>query len=94
MLPPLLTSAFNYTSKPLTSKCRESRKPFEGQTLGRPNRAVVHPRSFREGKYVHSDMAWDISRNSLELLERIVEEVLRVVHTTIDEGFLRKGISA
>lgn len=49
---------------------------------------------FREGKYVHSDMAWDISRNSLELLERIVEEVLRVVHTTIDEEFLRKGISA
>ena len=49
---------------------------------------------FRDGKYVHSDMSWDISRNSLELLERIVEEVLRVVHTTIDEEFLRKGISA
>jgi hypothetical protein len=49
---------------------------------------------FREGKYVHSDMAWDISRNSLEMLERIVEEVLRVVHTTIDERFLRKGIPA
>lgn len=49
---------------------------------------------FREGKYVHSDMAWDISRNSLKMLERIVDEVLRVVHTTIDEEFLRKGISA
>jgi hypothetical protein len=49
---------------------------------------------FREGKYVHSNMEWDISRNSLVLLERIVEEVLRVVHATINEGFLRKGISA
>ncbi len=49
---------------------------------------------FRECKYVHSDMAWDISRNSLALLERIVEEVLSVVDATIDEGFLRKGMSA
>ena len=49
---------------------------------------------FRDDKYVHSDMAWDISRNNLALLERIVEEVLRVVHTSIDEGFLRKGMSA
>lgn len=45
---------------------------------------------FCEGKYVHSDMTWDISCNSLALLERIVEEVLKVVHATIDEGFLRK----
>lgn len=49
---------------------------------------------FREGKYVHSDMAWDISRNSLASLERIVEEVLMVVDATIDEGFLHKGMSA
>lgn len=45
---------------------------------------------FCEGKYVHSDMAWDISCNSLALLERIVQEVLKVVHAIIDEGFLRK----
>jgi len=49
---------------------------------------------FRDGKYVHSDMALDISRNSLALLERIVEEVVRVVHATVDEGFSRKNMSA
>lgn len=49
---------------------------------------------FRDGKYVHSDMAWDISRNSLALLERIVEEVVRVVHATVDEGFSRKNMSS
>ncbi len=48
---------------------------------------------FRDGKYVHSDMAWDISRNSLALLERIVEEVLMVVRASIDDSLLRKDMS-
>ena len=49
---------------------------------------------FRGGKYVHPDMEWDISSAILERLERIVDEVLKIVHTTVDEEFSRKGMSA
>jgi len=49
---------------------------------------------FSNGKYVHSDMEWDISPKSLQLLDRSIEEALTVVHKTIDEEFARKGMSA
>ena len=49
---------------------------------------------FNDGKYVHSDMSWDISRTSLDRLERVIQQVLGVVHKTIDEEFVRKGMSA
>jgi len=49
---------------------------------------------FSEGKYVHSDMSWDISPKSLELLDQSIDSVLAVVHRTIDEEFRRKGMSA
>ncbi len=49
---------------------------------------------FRAGKYVHSNLEWDISPMSLERLERYLSEVLSVVHRKIDEEFVRKGISA
>lgn len=49
---------------------------------------------FSQGKYVHSDMSWDISPKSLELLDQSIEEVLAVVHRTIDEEFKRKGMLA
>ncbi len=49
---------------------------------------------FSKGKYVHSDMEWDISPKSLQLLDRSIEEVLTVVHKTIDEEFAHKGMSA
>ncbi len=49
---------------------------------------------FSGGKYVHSDMSWDISPKSLELLDQSIDEVLAVVNRTIDEEFTRKGITA
>lgn len=49
---------------------------------------------FSGGKYVHSDMSWDISPKSLELLDRAIDEVLAIVHRKVDEEFTRKGMSA
>ena len=49
---------------------------------------------FRAGKYVHSNLEWDISPMSLERLECYVSEVLSVAHRKIDEEFVRKGMSA
>ena len=49
---------------------------------------------FREGQFIHSDMAWDISRRSLEQLERTVHEVIEAVHQVIDLECARKGLSA
>jgi hypothetical protein len=43
-----------------------------------------------KGMYVHSNMSWDISPRSLELLEQFIAEVLAVVHAMIDENFARK----
>ena len=57
-----------------------------------PGHAVFS--GFNDGKYVHSDMSWDISRTSLDRLERVIQQVLGVVHKTIDEEFVRKGMSA
>jgi hypothetical protein len=45
---------------------------------------------FAGGKYVHSDLSWDISPKSLELLNQSIAEVLAVVHRTIDEEFRRR----
>jgi hypothetical protein len=39
-------------------------------------------------------MSWDISPKSLELLDQAIDDVLTVVHRTIDEEFRRKGIAA
>jgi hypothetical protein len=45
---------------------------------------------FANGKYVHSDLEWDVSPASLERLEMYIGEILGVVHTRIDEEFARK----
>jgi len=45
---------------------------------------------FSKGMYVHSNMKWDISPRSLELLERSIIETLTVVHATIDAHFAHK----
>jgi hypothetical protein len=49
---------------------------------------------FSAGKYVHSNLEWDISPASLGCLEKYVGEVISVVHKKIDEEFVRKGMSA
>lgn len=49
---------------------------------------------FSGGKYVHSNLEWDISAASLERLERHISEILAVVHAKIDELFAKKGIAA
>jgi hypothetical protein len=48
---------------------------------------------FSGGKYVHSNLEWDISPASLERLEMYISEILSVVHAKIDEEFIRKGIA-
>ena len=49
---------------------------------------------FSGGKYVHSNLEWDISPASLERLERCISEILAVVHAKIDELGIQKGMSA
>lgn len=49
---------------------------------------------FQKGKYVHSDMSWDISPRSLVSLDSKIEEVLRVVHRITNEIFSQRFMSA
>ena len=49
---------------------------------------------FSGGKYVHSNLEWDISPESLERLEGYISETLAVVHAKIDELFVQKGMTA
>jgi hypothetical protein len=86
---------------------RNSFEHYHDRLPGRPDEAKVKeirpdqkagPRrvysGFENGMYVHSDRSWDISRASLQFLERIIDEVLASVHRIIDEEFARKGFSA
>lgn len=85
---------------------RNSFEHFHDRLPGQPEEARVKeirpdpnagPRrvysGFENGTYVHSDKSWDISRGSLELLERSIDEVLTVVHRIIDDEVVRKGMS-
>ena len=45
---------------------------------------------FKGGNYKHSDKLWDITPASLELLESAIEDVLGVLHRTIDEEIQSK----
>jgi hypothetical protein len=47
-----------------------------------------------DGQYTHSDQAWDITPGSLDLLERLIADVLAIVHRTIDEQIGAKFTSA
>ena len=49
---------------------------------------------FSGEKYVHSNLKWDISPASLQCLEKYISEILSVVHATIDEELIRKGMPA
>lgn len=49
---------------------------------------------FSGGKYVHSNLEWDISPASLERLERYISETLAVVHAKIDELVDQKGMAS
>jgi len=86
---------------------RNSFEHFHDRLPGRPEDARVKeirpdltagPRrvysGFKNGRYIHFDASWDISRASLQLLEGIIDEILAIVHRIIDEEFVRKGLSA
>ena len=45
---------------------------------------------FNDGKYKHSDMSWDITPASFELLSKAIDETLAVLHRRIDELFKAK----
>jgi len=46
------------------------------------------------GQYEHSDQSWDITAASLELLNRLVDDVLAAIHRTIDEQIHARFTSA
>lgn len=45
------------------------------------------------GKYVHSSLEWNITPSSLDTLQKCVEDVLAVVHLTVDEKFQQRRAS-
>ena len=49
---------------------------------------------FSGGKYIHSNLEWDISPSSLTHLEKYVSEILEAVHASIDDELKRRGMSA
>jgi hypothetical protein len=49
---------------------------------------------FSGGKYVHSNLEWDITQSSVDRLEKYVGEVLDSVRNTVDLELKRRGMSA
>ena len=81
-------NTFEHFHDRLPGQPEESRvKEVLTDPKGSPHRIYA---GFSKGEYVHSNMSWDVSKRSLELLEQYISEVLAVVHATIDEVFNRK----
>lgn len=49
---------------------------------------------FSGGKYVHSNLEWDITQSSVDRLERYVGEILDSVRNTVELELKRRGMSA
>jgi hypothetical protein len=45
---------------------------------------------FNGGEFKHSDMSWNITSTSLDLLEKAIDDTLAVLHRHIDELFVAK----
>lgn len=85
-------NSFEHYHDRLPGRPEESRvKEIRPDPSAGPRRVYA---GFEKGMYVHSDMSWDISRGSLQLLEGIIDDVLAEVHRIIDGEFVRKGMSA
>jgi hypothetical protein len=76
---------------PLPGQAEEARvKEIRPDPNAGPRRVYS---GFENGMYVHSDTSWDISRGSLELLERSIDDVLTIVHRIVDDQCARMGMS-
>lgn len=49
---------------------------------------------FSGGKYVHSNLEWDITQASVDRLERYVGEILEAVQVSVEQELERRGMSA
>lgn len=80
-------NSFEHFHDRLPGQSEEARvKAVQSDSAG-PRRICA---GISSGKYVHSSLEWDITPSSLETLERCVEDVLAVVHLTVDEKFQQR----
>ena len=85
-------NSFEHYHDRLPGRPEESRvKEIRSDPKAGPRRVYA---GFQNGMYVHSNMSWDISPGSLQLLERIIDDVVAKVNRIIDEEVVRKGMSA
>ena len=77
-------NSFEHFHDRLPGQSEEARvKAVQSDSAG-PRRIYA---GISSGKYVHSSLEWDITPSSLENLRRCVEDVLAVVHLTLDNKF-------
>ena len=77
-------NSFEHFHDRLPGQSEEARvKAVQSDSAG-PRRIYA---GISSGKYVHSSLEWDITPSSLENLQRCVEDVLAVVHLTLDNKF-------
>lgn len=84
-------NSFEHFHERLPGQAEANRvKEIQPDLRAAPHRILA---GFSGGKYVHSNLEWDISPASLERLEKYISEILSVVHAKIDEEFIRKGMA-
>ena len=83
-------NSFEHFHDRLPGQSEEGRvKAVQSDSAG-PRRIYV---GISSGKYVHSSLEWDITPSSLDTLQKCVEDVLAVVHLTVDEKFQQQRAS-
>jgi hypothetical protein len=83
-------NSFEHFHDRLPGQSEEGRvKAVQSESAG-PRRIYA---GLSSGKYTHSSLEWDITPRSLETLQKFVEDVLAVVHVTLDEGVLQRYAS-
>lgn len=75
-------NSFEHFHDHLPGQSEENRvKPVQSDSSG-PRRIYM---GLSSGKYIHSSLEWDITPNSLERLQKYVDEVLELIHRKADE---------
>jgi hypothetical protein len=85
-------NSFEHFHERLPGQSEEHRvKEVRADAHDSPHRIYA---GFSAGKYVHSNLEWDISPNGLARLEQSIDEVLQTLHEKVDEQFNRKFVPA
>jgi hypothetical protein len=80
-------NSFEHFHGRLPGQSEEGRvKAVQSESAG-PRRIYA---GLSSGKYIHSSLEWDITPNSMECLQKYVDEMLAVVHRIVDEKFSRQ----